>query len=71
MQLNQETKPQPQKTEKFVNAISESARNWIFVELNNKRKKILVDTGAARTVIDLAMLQSLGLERENLTKNWH
>ena len=56
------------KTEKFVNAISESARNWIFVELNNKRKKILVDTGAARTVMDLAMLQSLGLERKNLTK---
>ena len=64
MQLNQETKSQPQKTEKFVNAISESARNWIFVELNNKRKKILVDTGAARTVMDLAMLQSLGLERK-------
>jgi predicted aspartyl protease len=55
MQLKQETKSQPQKTEKFVNAISESARNWIFVELNNKRKKILVDTGAARTVMNMAM----------------
>jgi hypothetical protein len=55
MHLKQQTETPPQQSGKFVNTISESVRNWIFVELNNKRK-------------NLAMLESLGMERKNLAK---
>ena len=66
--VNQETQTVHQKKHKFVNVLTEPARNWIMVEINNQRRKIMIDTGAARTVMNLAMFKSLGLKTKDLNK---
>ena len=58
----------PNKRAKIANMFSEPARNWIMVEINDKIKKIMIDTGAARSVMDLKMLQSIGMSEEQLNK---
>ena len=54
------------KAAKLSNMTSEPTKNWIVVEINNRRKKVMVDTGAARSVMDLKTLLSVGMTCDQL-----